>query len=157
IRPVTVPALHGADRAWARNPIDAFILVRLHANGIAPAPPADRRMLIRRVTFDLTGLPPSPEAIEQFLADPDPRAYEALVERLLASPQYGERWGRHWLDAARFGESEGYEPTLPRPNAWPFRDYVIRAFNRDTPFPHFVFDQLAGDTRRQLEGDSARA
>jgi mono/diheme cytochrome c family protein len=151
IRPVTVPALHGSDRAWARNPIDAFILARLRASGIAPAPQADRHTLIRRVTFDLIGLPPSPEAIEQFLADPDPRAYEALVERLLASPQYGERWGRHWLDVVRFGESEGYETNLPRPNAWPFRDYVIRAFNRDTPFPRFVLEQLAGDTLKQPE------
>ncbi len=110
------------------------------------APEADRRSLFRRVSFDLTGLPPAPDAVEQFVADPDPRAYEALVDRLLASPHYGERWGRHWLDVVRFGESEGYETNLPRGAAWPFREYVIRAFNRDTPFPRFVFEQLAGDT-----------
>ncbi len=103
--------------------------------GSAPAPEADRATLIRRVTFDLTGLPPTPEQVDAFVADPDPTAYETLVDRLLASPQYGERWGRHWLDVVRFGESEGYETNLPRPSAWPYRDYVIRAFNRDTPFP----------------------
>ena len=161
IRPVVVPALKGADSARARNPIDAFILARQRASGIWPGPEADRQALIRRVTFDLTGLPPSPEAIDQFVADPDPRAYEALVERLMASPHYGERWGRHWLDVVRFGESEGYETNLPRANAWPFRDYVIRAFNRDTPFPQFVLEQLAGDTRKQPEnlspGERARA
>ncbi len=106
--------------------------------------------MIRRVTFDLTGLPPGPEAVEAFVAasGSDPMAYETLVDRLLASPQYGERWGRHWLDVVRFGESQGYETNLPRPGAWPYRDYVIRAFNRDTPFPSFVFDQLAGDLSR---------
>ncbi len=109
------------------------------SGGAAPA-------LIRRLTFDLTGLPPSPEAVDQFVADPDPCAFESLVDRLLASPHYGERWGRHWLDVVRFGESEGYETNLPRPSAWPFRDYCIRAFNRDTPFPTFVLEQLAGDT-----------
>ncbi len=103
-------------------------------------------VLIRRLSFDLTGLPPSPEAVDQFVADPDPAAYSSLVDRLLASPHYGERWGRHWLDVVRFGESEGYETNLPRPSAWPFREYVIRAFNRDTPFPRFVLEQLAGDT-----------
>jgi mono/diheme cytochrome c family protein len=146
IRPVVVPALKGADSAGARNPIDAFVLARQRESGIRSSPQADRRALIRRVTFDLTGLPPTPESVDQFLADADPRAYESLVERLLASPHYGERWGRHWLDVVRFGESEGYETNLPRANAWPFRDYVIRAFNRDTPFPRFVFDQIAGET-----------
>jgi mono/diheme cytochrome c family protein len=161
IRPVVVPALTGADSGWARNPIDAFVLARQRAGGMQPAPQSDRQALIRRVTFDLTGLPPSPEAIDQFVADPDPRAYESLVERLLTSPHYGERWGRHWLDVVRFGESEGYETNLPRANAWPFRDYVIRAFNRDTPFPQFVLEQLAGDLLKQPEnhspGDGAKA
>ena len=102
------------------------------------------------MTFDLTGLPPTPEAIDAFVAAAavDPLAYERLVDRLLASPQYGERWGRHWLDVVRFGESQGYETNLPRPGAWPYRDYVIRAFNRDTPFPEFVREQLAGDAGR---------
>jgi mono/diheme cytochrome c family protein len=146
IQRVAVPPSGGAGSAWVKNPIDAFVLAKLRAGGLAPAPEAPRAALIRRVSFDLTGLPPTPEAVDQFVADPDPGAYEALVERLLASPHHGERWGRHWLDVVRFGESEGYETNLPRPNAWPYRDYVIRAFNRDTPFPRFVLEQLAGDT-----------
>ncbi len=108
--------------------------------------------MIRRVTFDLTGLPPAREAVEAFIADGDPMAYEKLVDRLLASPHYGERWGRHWLDVVRFGESEGYETNMPRPSAWPYRDYVIRAFNRDTSFSRFVFEQLAGDTLALRDG-----
>jgi hypothetical protein len=139
------PLIRGPDAAWVRMPIDAFILAKLKQNGLNPAPPVERASLIRRVTMDLTGLPPTPEAIHAFVADRAPQAYEALVDRLLASPQYGERWGRHWLDVVRFGESQGYETNLPRPSAWPYRDYVIRAFNRDTPFPRFVFEQLAGD------------
>ena len=144
-------------RPGSRRPIDAFILAGLKASGLRPAPPADRAALIRRLTFDLTGLPPTPEAVDAFVADPDPRAYEALVDRLLASPQYGERWGRHWLDVVRFGESQGYETNLPRPAAWPYRDYVIRAFNRDTPFPRFVLEQLAGDTLGRGDGRPASA
>ena len=133
---------------WNRTAIDAFIMAELRANGLTPAPAADAATLIRRVTFDLTGLPPTPDDVDAFVAAIaiDPLAYESLVDRLLASPQYGERWGRHWLDVVRFGESQGYETNLPRPTAWPYRDYVIRAFNRDTPFPQFVLDQLAGDT-----------
>jgi hypothetical protein len=133
---------------WIKTPIDAFIMAELAANGLAPAPAAGPATLIRRVTFDLTGLPPTPEDVDDFVAATaiDPLAYESLVDRLLASPQYGERWGRHWLDVVRFGESQGYETNIPRPTAWPYRDYVIRAFNRDTPFPQFVRDQLAGDT-----------
>jgi mono/diheme cytochrome c family protein len=151
IRLVTPPHSDGPDADWKENPIDAFILAGLKAKGLRPAPPAGRADLIRRLSFDLIGLPPRPEAVDAFVADPDPGAYEALVDRLLASPQYGERWGRHWLDVVRFGESQGYETNLPRPAAWPYRDYVIRAFNRDTPFPRFVFEQLAGDT---LLGDA---
>jgi mono/diheme cytochrome c family protein len=132
---------------WIKTPIDAFILAGLTAKGLAPAPAADPAALIRRATFDLTGLPPSPEAVDAFVAavETDPRAFETLVDTLLASPQYGERWGRHWLDVVRFGESQGYETNLPRPGAWPYRDYVIRAFNRDEPFPQFALQQLAGD------------
>ena len=125
------------------------------AAGLKPSPEADRATLIRRVTFDLIGLPPTPEQVDAFVADPDPMAYERLVDRLLASPQYGERWGRHWLDVVRFGESEGYETNLPRPSAWPYRDYVIRAFNRDTPFPRFVLEQLAGDTLNETRVSAA--
>jgi mono/diheme cytochrome c family protein len=146
IRQAAVPSLGKVRPAWIKNPIDAFVLAKLSYAGLEPASEAPRAVLIRRLSFDLTGLPPSPEAVDQFVANPDPAAYESLVDELLASPHFGERWGRHWLDVVRFGESEGYETNLPRPNAWPFREYVIRAFNRDTPFPRFVLEQLAGDT-----------
>ncbi len=144
IRRPEVPDAEGSD--WSRNPIDAFVLAKLRQNELTPAPEADRATLIRRVFFDLTGLPPSPEEVAAFVADPAPDAYERLVDRLLDSPRYGERWGRHWLDVARFGESHGYETNQLRPNAWPYRDYVVRAFNEDTPFDRFVAEQLAGDT-----------
>ena len=118
---------------------------RLRAAGIEPSPEADRRILIRRVYFDLHGLPPSPSEIDAFVNDPAPDAYEKLVDRLLASPRYGERWGRHWLDVVHYGESHGYDKDKPRRNAWPYRDYVIRAFNEDKPYARFVQEQLAGD------------
>src|SRR5262249_54389376 len=118
------PPWHGPAASWARNPVDAFVLVALHSAGLRPAPEADRATLIRRVSFDLIGLPPTPDQVEAFVNDPDPGAYEGLVDRLLASPHYGERWGRHWLDVVRFGESEGYETNMPRFSAWPYRDYV---------------------------------
>ncbi len=143
IRRPPIPAV--TDRQWVNTPIDAFILAGLEAKGLTPAPPADRRMLIRRVTFDLIGLPPTPEEIDAFLKDDAPDAYEKVVDRLLARPEYGERWGRHWLDVVRFAESHGYEENTLRPNAWPYRDYVIRAFNDDIPYPQFVREQLAGD------------
>jgi Protein of unknown function (DUF1549)/Protein of unknown function (DUF1553) len=130
---------------WVRNPIDAFILERLTRAGLKPAPEADRQTLIRRVTFDLTGLPPTPEEITSFVNDPSPDAYEKLVERLLASSHYGERWGRHWLDVVRFAETEGFEYDRPRAGAWRYRDYVIKAFNDDKPFDRFLREQLAGD------------
>ncbi len=148
LRPVVAaspPALDPVDAARTRNPIDAFVLAKLREAGLSPSPEADRATLIRRVSFDLIGLPPTPEDVAAFVADPDPLAYEKLVDRLLASPRHGERWGRHWLDVVRFGESEGYETNMPRFNAWPYRDYVVRAFNRDTPFPRFVSEQLAAD------------
>lgn len=129
----------------ARNPIDAFIRAKLREKGLEPSPEADRRTLIRRLSFDLVGLPPTPEEIAAFVADPDPLAYEKLVDRLLASPRYGERWARHWLDAAHYGDSHGYDKDKPRPNAWPYRDYVIRAFNADKPYGRFVAEQVAGD------------
>jgi mono/diheme cytochrome c family protein len=146
IRAVPPPHITGPGAAWVENPIDAFILHKLQASGLSPAQEADSSTMIRRLSFDLLGLPPAPEEVERFVSDRNPRAYEALVDRMLASPRYGERWGRHWLDVVRFGESTGYETNLPRPSAWPFRDYVIRAFNQDTPFPRFVLEQLAGDT-----------
>jgi mono/diheme cytochrome c family protein len=137
--------------AWVRSPIDAFIKVKLDEQGLAPAPEVDRVAYIRRVTFDLIGLPPSPQEIDAFVRDDRADAHERLVDGLLGRPQYGERWGRHWLDVVRFGESHGYETNALRPNAWPYRDYVIRSFNRDTPFAQFVQEQLAGDTRN--DGD----
>jgi mono/diheme cytochrome c family protein len=138
-----VPAVKGG--AWVRNPIDAFILATLEAKGLRPSPPADRATLLRRVTFDLTGLPPTPEEIDAFVNDRGPLAYERVVERLLASPRYGERWGRHWLDVVHYGDTHGYDKDKRRDHAWPYRDYVIRAFNRDRPYARFVREQLAGD------------
>ena len=136
-----------------RTFVDRFVLDKLTQKGLDFAPDASPISLIRRATFDLTGLPPTPEEVDAFLKDPSPNAYESLIDRLLASPAYGERWGRHWLDVVRFGESHGYEMNQPRPNAWPYRDYVIRAFNRDTPYPRFLLEQLAGDTLPDNEAD----
>ncbi len=142
------------DGAWGLNPIDAFILAKLEAKGLKPNPPATKRELIRRAYYDLTGLPPTPEEVEAFVADPSPSAYEALVDRLLDSPHYGEKWGRHWLDLVRFAETNSYERDNPKPNAWRYRDYVIRAFNDDKPYDQFVREQLAGD---ELPGADADA
>jgi hypothetical protein len=142
-RPV-VPTPRGS-AAWITNPIDAFVLQRLETSQVEPAAPASREQLLRRLTFDLIGLPPRPEEIDAFLADDSPDAYERVVDRLLASPQYGERWGRHWLDLARYAESNGFEFDEIRPDAWRYRDYVIRAFNEDRPYDRFVQEQLAGD------------
>ncbi len=133
------------DIARLRQPIDAFVQARLEARGLEPAGPADRRVLFRRLTFDLIGIPPTPDDIAEFIADDRPDAYERQVDRLLASPHYGERWARHWLDVVRFGESNGFERDLPRPNAWPYRDWVIHELNRDMPYDEFVRWQLAGD------------
>jgi hypothetical protein len=127
-----------------RNPIDAFVLSRLEREGLTPSPEADRYTLLRRVSLDLTGLPPSPDQIQSFLADASPNAYEKVVDRLLASPHYGERWGRHWLDVARYADSDGYTIDAPR-QMWKYRDWVIEALNRDLPFDEFVIEQIAGD------------
>jgi mono/diheme cytochrome c family protein len=139
------PMPKGIPSAWVSSPIDRFIYAKLAERGLQPNPPADRRELIRRVSYDLTGLPPSPEEVEAFVNDRDPQAYEKLVDRLLASPRYGEQWGRHWLDVARFGESKGFEQNHILNNLWPYRDYVIRSFNEDKPFNRFIIEQLAGD------------
>jgi cytochrome c553 len=128
-----------------QNPIDRFIFAKLAEKNLQPSPPADRRTLIRRVTYGLIGLPPSSEDVAAFVNDNDPNAYEKLVDRLLASPRYGEQWGRHWLDVARFGESKGFEQNHVINNLWPYRDYVIRSFNEDKPFNRFIIEQLAGD------------
>lgn len=134
-----------ADKTWAATPIDAFILQRLKKEGLTPSAAADRGTLIRRVYFDLIGLPPSPSEIDAFLADKSPDAFQKLIEKLLASPQYGERWGQHWLDVVRFAETDGFEYDTHRPDAWRYRDYVIRSFNQDKPYDRFVTEQLAGD------------
>ncbi|HXG12837.1 MAG TPA: DUF1553 domain-containing protein [Gemmataceae bacterium] len=133
------------DRSWAHNPIDLFILARLEEAGLRPAPAASREELIRRATFDLIGLPPTPEEIDAFVNDPSPHAWEKVIDRLLASPHYGERWGRHWLDLVRYADSNGYEHDEVRPDAWRYRDYVIRSFNADKPYDRFIKEQLAGD------------
>jgi hypothetical protein len=132
-------------KGWARTPVDQFILAKLEEKGIAPGPAADRVTLLRRASFDLIGLPPSPEEVDAFVADKSPNAWAKVVDRLLASPHYGERWGRHWLDLARFAESEGFKSDETRPNAWRYRDYVIQSFNADKPYNRFVQEQIAGD------------
>ena len=134
-----------ADAAWVRNPIDAFVLARLETAGIKPSPDADRYTLIRRLSIDLLGLPPSIDDVHAFVADESPEAYEKLVDRLLESPHFGERWGRHWLDIARYADSDGYEKDNPRHDAWKWRDWVIQAINDDMPFDEFTIEQLAGD------------
>jgi mono/diheme cytochrome c family protein len=144
IRPA-LPPLTAADKTWSQNPLDAFVVAKLREQGFAPSPVADRRTLLRRLSFDLTGLPPTPAEVEQFVNDRSPQAYERLVDRLLDSPRYGERWARHWLDVVHFGETHGYDKDKPRPHAWPYRDYVIRAFNQDKPYARFVEEQIAGD------------
>jgi hypothetical protein len=137
------PKVH--DQEWVRNPIDAFVLAKLEQAGLKPAPSASRLTLLRRITFDLTGLPPTPEEMQSFVSDQSPTAYEKLVDRLLASPRYGERWAQHWLDIARYADSNGYEIDADRPHAWRYRDYVVQAFNEDKPYDQFVREQLAGD------------
>jgi mono/diheme cytochrome c family protein len=133
-------------KAWVRTPLDRFLLAKMEARGVAPAPQADRRTLVRRLYFDLIGLPPSPEEVESVVAAPDfDKAWEALADRLLTSPHFGERWARHWLDPARFAESHGFEHDYPRPFAYHYRDFVIRAFNRNMPYDQFVRWQIAGD------------
>ena len=149
--PVIPELTEAADRAWATTPIDAFILQRLRKAGLRPSPAADRATLIRRLSFDLTGLPPTPQEVAAFIADKSPQAWDHLVERLLASPHYGERWGQHWLDVARFAETDGFEYDTHRQDAWRYRDYVVRSFNEDKPFDRFIIEQLAGD---ELAGDS---
>jgi mono/diheme cytochrome c family protein len=148
--PVTVPSVRHADRV--RNPIDAFVLQKLEPRGLSLAPEADRATLLRRATFDLTGLPTDPAEVAAFLADRRPDAYERLIDRLLASPRYGERWGRFWLDLAGYADSEGKrEQDLPRPHAWRYRDYVVRSFNADKPYDRFLLEQLAGDELADCE------
>lgn len=145
-QPVKRPAVPGVKATnWVRNPIDAFILAKLEEKGLSPAPAASKHELGRRLYYDLTGLPPTPAEIEAFVGDTAPDAYEKLVDRLLASPHYGEKWARHWLDLVRFAETNSYERDNPKPHAWRYRDYVIRALNEDRPYDRFLREQLAGD------------
>jgi hypothetical protein len=148
LRPIERPAPPAVEGDWPRNDIDCFVLSELQAHNLHPSPEADRAMLIRRLSFDLLGLPPTPEEVAAFLADERPDAYEHLVDRLLESPHYGERWARHWLDIVRFGESQGFERDKLRNNAWPYRDWVIAALNDDLPYDEFTRLQLAGDVLR---------
>ncbi len=144
--PLTRPAAPDVkNRDWARTPIDTFVLSELEKHGLSPNKEAERRTLIRRLAFDLVGLPPSAEEIDAFVADPAPDAYESLVDRLLASPHYGERWGRHWLDVVHYGDTHGYDKDKRRDHAWPYRDYVIGSFNGDVPYGRFIREQVAGD------------
>jgi cytochrome c553/mono/diheme cytochrome c family protein len=145
-QPASRPALPAVkDTAWPQSPIDTFVLAQRERADVAAAAPADRRTLVRRMTFDLTGLPPTPEEVTDFLADERPDAVERLTDRLLASPAYGERWGRHWLDVARYADSNGLDENVAHGNAWRYRDYVVAALNADQPYDQFVVEQLAGD------------
>ncbi len=154
VRP-TVPILESAElNAWARNEIDAFVAAGLAKNGLAPSPDADPRTLLRRVSFDLLGLPPGYDEVQRFAENPSDAKYSALVDRMLASQHYGERWARHWLDVVRYGESQGFERDKLRPNSWWYRDWVIDAFNRDLPYDEFARLQLAGDVLRPGDADA---
>jgi hypothetical protein len=150
VRQISIPTVRQRD--WPQSPIDAFLLARLEKAGLQPAPPADKRTLVRRVFLDLIGLPPTPQEQQAFLDDSSPDAFARVVDRLLARPEYGERWARHWLDVARYAESNGYERDGAKPNAWRYRDYVIDSFNRDKPFDQFAREQIAGD---ELPGSNA--
>ncbi len=150
-----IPKVRADD--WVRNPIDAFILERIDAEKLVPTPEADRRTLIRRATLDLLGVPPTAEAIETFVKDPDPDAYERLVDRLLESPRYGERYARHWLDLVRYADSDGFKSDVLRPDAWRYRDYVIESLNQDKPYARFVKEQIAGDELYPDDDDAKKA
>jgi hypothetical protein len=144
-QPVVRPAVPPISDPWVRTPIDAFILNALRAKSLTPSPPADRVKLIRRLTFDLIGLPPTPEEVDAFVRDRSANAYEKVVDRLLASPHYGERWALKWLDVVRYADTNGFELDADRPHAWRYRDYVIDAFNRNKPYDQFIKEQIAGD------------
>ena len=147
-----VPAVVDSD--WAANPVDVFIQKRLTAVGLSPSAPADRIALIRRATYDLTGLPPTPDEVAEFVDDGSPDAWHKLVDRLLASPAHGEKWGRHWLDLVRYAETNSFERDAAKPNVWRYRDYVIRSFNADKPYDQFIREQLAGDELDEVTRES---
>ena len=138
-----MPQIQNKD--WVRSPIDALVLARMEAKGVKPSKDANRAALIRRATLDAWGMIPTPEQVKAFVEDRSADAYEKLVDRLLSSPHYGERWGRRWLDLTRYADSEGYNQDETRPNAWHYRDYVIKSFNQDKPYDRFIREQLAGD------------
>ena len=142
---------------WVSNPIDAYVLANLDKNGLKPAAPATKAALIRRVFYDLIGLPPPAQEVAKFIADHDPKAYENLIEKLLASPHYGEKWGRHWLDVVGYADTNGYERDGDKPHSWRYRDYVVKAFNEDKPYDQFVLEQLAGDEMPNRTADSVTA
>ncbi len=144
-------------QTWPAEPLDRFVLSRLEQKDLQPAPPADRHTLIRRAYFDLIGLPPTAEKVQQFIHDPSPQAWTNVVDGLLASPQFGERWARHWLDLVRYAETRGHEFDFDVPHAWQYRDYVIRAFNADVPYNQFVTEQIAGDLLEQPRTDPTGA
>ena len=134
-----------SSNSWSKTPIDHFILATLEAKGLKPSPAADKSLLLRRVTFDLIGLPPTPAEVESFFSDKRPDAYERVVDRLLSSPRYGERWARHWLDIVHYADTHGNDQDRIRTNSWPYRDYLVRSFNEDKPYSRFARDQIAGD------------
>ena len=154
-QPLKKPAIPAVKRTdWVKNPIDAFVLARLEAKGLQPSPRAEKLPLLRAVTYDLIGLPPTPEEQQAFVADDSPDAYEKVVDRLLASPRYGERWAEHWFDVVRFAETDGFKNDGLRPNAYKYRDYVIAALNDDLPYDRFIRQQIAGD---ELEPNNPQA
>jgi len=158
LKPISKPPMPTVkENAWVKTPIDAFVLAKLEAKGIKPNPVADRITLLRRATIDMTGLPPTQEEIDRFLNDKSPNAWEKVVDRLLASPAYGERWARHWLDVARYADSNGFKADETRPNMWRYRDYVINAFNNDKPYDRFVKEQIAGDELYPGDADALAA
>jgi mono/diheme cytochrome c family protein len=157
-QPVKRPAVPAVEqKGWVKTPIDAFILAKLEANHLEPAPPAPKAALLRRAYYDLTGLPPTPADVDAFLSDDSPDAFARVVERLLASPRYGERWARHWMDVVRFAETNSFERDSLKPNAWRFRDYVIDAFNADKPYDQFIREQIAGDELDRVTAESITA
>ena len=156
-RPLQKATPPSIQNPWIRNPIDAFVLQKLQENQLTPTVEASRQKLIRRLYFDLLGLPPAPADIDTFISDPRPDAYEHLVDRLFASPHYAQRYARHWLDVVHFGETHGYDKDKLRLNAWPYRDYVIRSLMQDKPYGRFIEEQLAGDLLPSGSPDSIGA
>src|SRR5690606_28723342 len=159
-QPVVRPGVPETSSEWVRTPVDAFVLAHLEAAGLKPAPEADRRTLIRRASYTLTGLPPSPEEVDAFVNDPAPGAYEALIERLLESPAYGEHWARHWLDVARYSDTKGYVYAREERfwvHAWVYRDWVVRALNENMPYDRFVRLQIAADQVADARRDDLAA